>query len=119
MNAALTERSQPKTRARRNGRINFERINRAAMAVLPSLLARWLPSGRVHGHEYIALNPKRADRQLGSFSINLHSGKWADFATGDRGGDPISLAAYLGDLGQIEAAKRLAAMLGIETHDAR
>lgn len=101
------------------GRVNFEEINRAALAELPSLLKRWLPSGRIRGREYIALNPKRADRRPGSFSINLRSGQWSDFATGDRGGDPVSLAAYLGDFGQVEAVRRLAAMLGIEARRGR
>jgi hypothetical protein len=92
--------------------IDFAGINRAALASLPSLLSRWLPDGKRHGHEYLARNPKRADRRPGSFAVNLRSGKWADFATGDRGGDVISLAAYLFDLSQGEAARRVAGMLG-------
>jgi len=85
------------------------------MSVLPSLLSRWLPGGRIEGHEFIALNPRRSDRTLGSFKVNLRSGKWADFACDTAaGGDPISLSAYLSGLPQIDAAKRLAAMLGIE-----
>jgi hypothetical protein len=43
--------------------------------------------------------------------VNLRTGKWADFATGDRGGDPVSLAAFLFDLSQREAAQRLQEML--------
>lgn len=95
--------------------IDFAGINRAALATLPILLERWLPDGQRKGSEYIALNPRRADRHLGSFRINLRSGKWSDFATGDQGGDPISLAAYLFDLGQGEAARRLAAMLEVSS----
>ena len=64
------------------------------------------------GHEWVAKNPTRPDRNPGSFSINVRTGRWADFATGDKGGDPVSLAAYLADCGQVEAARRLAAMLG-------
>ena len=45
------------------------------------------------GHEWVAKNPTRADRHAGSFSVNLRSGKWADFATGDKGGDVVALAA--------------------------
>ena len=37
----------------------------------------------------------RSDRRPGSFSVNTRTGRWADFATGDRGGDVVSLAAYL------------------------
>ena len=38
---------------------------------------------------------------------------WADFATGDKGGDVISLAAFLFGLSQAEAARRIAGMLGL------
>ena len=95
-------------------RIDFARINRAALARLPDILARWLPGGRIEGAEYVALNPRRADHRPGSFKINLDTGQWADFAVeGARGRDAVSLAAYLGGIGQVEAAERLAAMLGI------
>jgi hypothetical protein len=72
-----------------------------------------LPNGRIASSEYLALNPKRADRSLGSFRINLRTGKWADFATGERGGDLVSLVAWLYDLRQSEAALHLASMLNI------
>jgi hypothetical protein len=94
-------------------RIDFDRINGAALPVLPSLLQRWAPGGRRQGREYVALNPRRADRHLGSFRVNLVTGRWSDFATDDRGGDVVSLAAYLFDIPQAEAARRVAAMLGL------
>src|SRR3954464_6157294 len=94
-------------------RIDFPRINNAALPVLPALVRRWLPNGRQRGNEYLALNPNRADRHPGSFSINLRTGRWSDFATRDRGGDIVSLAAYLFDISQVDAARRLAGMLGI------
>jgi hypothetical protein len=82
--------------------------------VLPSLLARLLPESQINGDEYIAFNSRRVDRHLGSFRINLRTGRWADFAiSGARGGDIVSLVAYLADIGQVEAARRLAKMLGI------
>ena len=43
----------------------------------------------------------------------------ADFSTGDRGGDPISLVAYLAGVNQVEAARLLAKMLGLETGERR
>ena len=97
----------------RPAQIDFARINSAALGALPSLLSRWLPEGRREGHEWVARNPRRADRSLGSFRINMTSGKWADFATDDRGGDVVSLAAYLAGTGQAEAARNLADMLGV------
>jgi putative DNA primase/helicase len=66
----------------------------------------------------VALNPTRTDRRLGSFKINIRTGRWADFATGDKGGDPISLVAYLEGVSQAEAARRLARMLGLDTREA-
>ncbi len=64
------------------------------------------------GAEYVVRNPRRDDRRLGSFKVNTRTGKWADFATGERGGDPIALAAYLFDLKPLDAARRLQEMLG-------
>ena len=72
------------------GAIDFEAINKAALAALPAVLARILPQGKRVGSELVALNPRRADRHLGSFKINRYNGRWADFATGDKGGDPTS-----------------------------
>ena len=95
-------------------RVDFAQVNRAALGALPALLARWLPDGRREGEEWVARNPRRADRRPGSFKINLRTGRWSDFATGDRGGDPVSLAAYLAGIGQVEAARELASALGIE-----
>ncbi len=91
------------SRCNRRRRLDFPAINRAGLANLPSLLRRWLPDGHVVGHEYEARNPTRADRRSGSFKVNVTTGKWADFATGDTGGDVVSLAAYLSGTGQAEA----------------
>lgn len=94
--------------------LDFSKISSAALSVLPALLARWLPDGKRVGREFVALNPTRADRSIGSFKINLTNGRWADFATNDKGGDVVSLAAYLFSLRQSEAARRLADALGLE-----
>ena len=98
---------------------DFAANNLGALACLPALVARWLPDGRRLGREWMALNRRREDRHLGSFKVNLQTGQWADFAAADtKGGDPISLAAYLSGKSQAEAAWALAAMLGYR-HDAR
>lgn len=94
--------------------IAFDDINDAAMSALPSLLARWLPDGKRVGREWVCKNPRRADRRAGSFKVNLVNGKWSDFATGDGGGDVISLAAFLAGTGQADAALSLASMLGVK-----
>jgi len=87
--------------------INFSHVNQQALTHCPNLLPRLLPQGKYQGNEYIALNPTRDDRHLGSFKINTQSGRWADFACGDSGGDLISLVAYLFDLSQGQAARLL------------
>lgn len=96
-----------------NNHINFDGINASARACLPALLNGWLPEGYLRNGEWVALNPTRNDRRPGSFTINVRSGKWADFATGDSGGDVISLVAYLSHCSQKEAAIQLAGYLGV------
>jgi hypothetical protein len=101
---------------------DFARVNAAALAALPAVLSRLLPGGKIDGREFIALNPRRNDNRLGSFKIRLsgsRAGSWADFATGDRGGDCVSLVAYVENVPQGEAARMLARMLGLETGGGR
>jgi putative DNA primase/helicase len=98
--------------------IDFRNINRAAIGALHPILARLLPSGRPIAGEYVALNPTRSDRRPGSFKIKLTGprvGCWCDFATGDKGGDVISLVAYVEGIAQGESARMIARMLGLET----
>jgi hypothetical protein len=94
--------------------IDFDRINGGALVYLDAICRRLLPDGKREGQEYVALNPRRSDRHLGSFKVNRHNGRWADFATGDKGGDPVSLVAYLANVSQAEAARLLARMLDLE-----
>jgi hypothetical protein len=94
-------------------RFTFECVRRVAQPAIPALLVRWLPEGHRSGREWVARNPRRADRNPGSFKANLRTGRWADFATGDKGGDVISLLAYLRGVSQTEAAHLLARELGI------
>lgn len=97
------------------GRIPFQEIKERAVAVLPTLLNRWLRDGRQRGRYWLgARNPTRVDRKPGSFIVELRLGWWRDYATGDKGGDPISLYAYIRGIGQGEAAKELAGELGVD-----
>jgi len=117
---AATARTTQRRARPRDRPIDFCLVNRVALVALLGLLERWLPSGRTQGAEYVVLNPRRSDQHLGSFRVNLRTGRWADFAiAGARGGDVVSLAAYLAGIGQLEAAERLAKMLGIEARHGR
>ncbi len=84
-----------------------------ALSGIDSILAHWLPGGKREGQEYLPLNPKRGDGSPGSFSVNLKTGKWAEFADHAAGNDLVSLVAYLDDCTQSEAAKRVANFLNI------
>lgn len=96
--------------------VDFARVAAAALARAPDLLARWLPDGRLVGREWIARNPRRADGRPGSFRVNVDTGLWSDFATGDRGGDLVSLAAFLFALRQPEAAEKVAQAVAIDPY---
>ncbi len=92
----------------------FAAIAAAALRQAETLVEEWLPGGQKIGPEWKALNPTRADGKIGSFSVNLVTGEWGDFACGDVGGDLVSLYAYVfhhGDQGK--AAVELAERFGI------
>lgn len=95
--------------------IDFARI--AASLDGFRLVPQWLPDGFRRGNEWVARNPNRADNRPGSFSVNMRSGAWADFAVGGEaeGGDLIGLYAYLfhaNDNGA--AARELAQQQGLD-----
>lgn len=97
--------------------IAFRFIADTALTHSETIVQRWLPDGQRCSGEWVARNPKRADRRPGSFKVNLRTGRWGDFATGDTGGDLVSLAAFLFDVKQDEAARRVAGMLGISPYE--
>lgn len=58
------------------------------------------------GRELQMLNPHRDDAEFGSYSINMETGVFADFATDDcKGGDVIAWVAYNKNCSQSEAAR--------------
>ncbi len=98
-------------------RLDFAAVNRAAMPHLETLCRRWLPGGRRVGNEWTC-GSLRGEAGA-SCKVNLRTGRWCDFASGEKGGDPVSLAAAVHRIGQVEAARNLARMFGIEAggHD--
>jgi hypothetical protein len=98
--------------------IDFALIRTLAFRQCEALVRAWLPDGRRESDEWVARNPTRPDGSLGSFKINLRSCDWADFATGDKGGDLIALRAYLDGSSQADAARAIAAELGEPIPDA-
>lgn len=93
--------------------LDFAVIERAALANITNIIACVLPHGKTYGNEYIALNPRRTDEHIGSFKVNVRTGKWADFACDARGGNVISLVSYACDVSYYEAALHLSQQLGV------
>lgn len=97
-----------------NKRLDFARVNDRALQAIEQVLQHWLPGGKRQGGEYVVPNPTRSDSRAGSFSINLSTGVWSDFATNDKGGDLVSLVAYIDGSKQGDACKALSSFLGID-----
>ena len=93
--------------------IDFAALADALLSNAESLVSNWLPGGVQRGHEY----------QCGSLSggagtscsVNLTNGRWADFATGEQGGDLISLYATIHGLSMGKAAAQVAREEGLES----
>lgn len=86
--------------------IRFAELAAALLARAEHLVPAWLPGGQRRGHEWVcgSLSGGKGD----SCQVNLTNGKWADFATEDRGGDLISLYAAIHGLGPGKAALQVA-----------
>ena len=99
-------------------RVDFKAVRSATLSALDFVVPQLLPGGRQESGEWVARNPTRNDAKPGSFKVNLKSGVWCDFATGDKGGDVIGLKAYLEGKSRVEAAQELATMLNVQSTDA-
>ncbi len=101
-------------------RPSFADVKSVALKNIDRVLAQWLPNGkRVDGgKEYTAPNPTRTDKHAGSLKVNLSKGTWADFATGDKGGDLIDLVRYIDGGTDVEACKKLADLLNVSAGSA-
>ncbi len=93
--------------------IDFDGINAAALRNARSLLPALIPGGTFRSLEYVVRNPRRDDKNPGSFKINYKTGAWGDFATTDKGGDFVSYLAFVRGVDQRDAAQELAEKLGV------
>lgn len=92
--------------------IKFEALVNELLSRAESLVKEWLPGGVKHGHEY------KCGSVLGgegtSCSVNLNTGKWADFSSGETGRDLLSLYAASNGLSMGKAAVQVARDYGLE-----
>lgn len=92
--------------------IDFKIVAREALQQIQRLLDDWLPDGKFIQGNWVAKNPVR-DETNPSFSVSLDTGAWFDYASEDKGGDLVSLYAYLQGLNNGDAAKKVCSILGI------
>jgi putative DNA primase/helicase len=85
--------------------IDFKGLADALLRDAEGLLTQWFPNGVQSGHEFKigSVEGEAGD----SLSVNVTTGRWADFAGDDKGGDLISLYAAKRGLTQLEAAREL------------
>ena len=65
--------------------IDFKSVNATALQFAEAILVAMFPLGKRRGPEFVvgSLNGEAGK----SLSINIHTGKWADFAAGQQGGE--------------------------------
>lgn len=85
--------------------LDFPGLSKTLLERCTQLLPVWLPGGRIEGREYCCADIRGG---LGdSFKVNLDTGRWAEFAGDERGGDLIALYASINNKTQGEAFKEL------------
>lgn len=92
------------------GRIDFAALAGALLDRADRLVPEWLRDGTRRGHEWVCAGLHGGAGE--SLSVNLTNGRWADFATDDRGGDLVSLYAAIHGLNNGQAARQLMQALG-------
>ena len=99
--------------------INFKALADALLAQVETLVPAWLPGGTRVGREWVCGSLSGGEGKdgpgSGSCSVNLHTGVWSEFASGENGGDLISLYAAINDLKPVRAAVDLARAYGLES----
>ena len=99
-----------------------QRVSEYCASIAVSLARTLLPEGSIQGRNWVAKNPTREDKNIGSFSVIVlgeSSGVWKDFATGDGGSNFISLVMYIKRRQNtreeyIKTAKELAQLVGCD-----
>jgi hypothetical protein len=94
-------------------------VAEAAIEKIGELLPRWFPDGTWDGGNFVAINPRRDDKNPGSFKIH-EDGFWKDYACEDhKGGDLVALKRFVDcdTYSMLEAARRLAAEIGFPIPD--
>lgn len=94
----------------------YQALNAALLDRIEQLVSEWLPGGKKFSKEYQcgSLSGGAGDSCSVNISGSVGLGCWADFATGEKGGDLISLYAAIHGLSMTMAAVTLAREEGLE-----
>jgi len=104
-----TEPGFPYVKVFRGGNmVDFKETSARLLTQLSYIIADIVPGGELVGREYRASSIHGGKGK--SFSINIETGVWKDFATNQAGGDLISLYAEIKSCNQLEAARTLSEM---------
>ena len=83
--------------------IDFDAINARLLSDYLGTLKQWLPNGKKIGAYWCAGSLSGEPGE--SLKIHARKGVWSDFATGEKGGDPVSLYAAIHGIGQGRRAR--------------
>ncbi len=96
-----------------NGKYDFIGLAHHLKNRAREIVPKWLPGGTLKGREWVC--GSIYGEEGSSCSVNIETGAWADFATGDKGGDLISLYATQQNIPNAEAYTYLARQYDFET----
>ena len=95
--------------------IPFDAIRDTALSQADRLLRDWFPQGRIMGREFKIGNVHGDAGE--SLSVNIGTGRWADFAADQSGYDLIDLRAQMRHGGdRVAAAREMGEALGIRSN---
>lgn len=92
--------------------IDFAGLSESLLDRAGTLVPQWLDGGKKVGKNWMCGGFEGGPGR--SLGVNLDTGAWGEFATGDKGGDLISLYAAIHNLSQIEAARQIMRDFGWE-----
>ncbi|GHT96749.1 hypothetical protein FACS1894122_15330 [Alphaproteobacteria bacterium] len=92
-------------------RSEFEAVKAEYRANPRGFLENLLPDGKVEGRDYVAKNPRRNDKEAGSFRIDINTCRFNDFSSRDHGIGIIDLVMCLDRCDADTACVKLVYML--------
>lgn len=93
--------------------INFSALADTMLSMAADVVPAWMPGGRHSSPEYICGSLQGGEGR--SCSVNLTTGKWSDFQSGEAGHDLVSLYAAIHEISNGKAARQLAQEYSLES----